>query len=190
MTEGLSSTTEEAVVALRYELGRPDWSDAFRARGRALGMKGRMRGLALPVFLVGAVWLLSGDALMAGFAFLGCVSGLALRTGALAAWHTRMGAPLGPWSVAVADSGDGVRLACADMETRRGWRSLGGYVETATGFVLLSPAPYLLVVHYLPKRAVGREATDRLRAILDHRLPHRGVRPQHPNRSSVRSAGS
>ncbi|MET9592456.1 hypothetical protein ABZY45_16095 [Streptomyces sp. NPDC006516] len=177
MTEGLSSTAEDAVVELRYELGRADWADAIRARGRARGPGGRLRGLAVPVLLVFAVWLLSGDALMAGFALLGCVPGLALRTRALAARHARAGAPLGQWNVTVADSGDGVRFGCTDMETRRGWRSLGGYVETAAGFVLLSPAPYLLVVHYLPKRAVGKDAVDRLRGTLGRHIPDRGGRP-------------
>lgn len=177
MTEGLSSATEDTVVELRYELGRPDWSDALRARGRARGIKGRLRGLASPVLLVGAVWLLSGNALLAGFALLGCASGLVLRAVVLADRLTKTGAPLGPWNVTVADSGDGVRFGCTDMETRRGWRSLGGYVETVAGFVLLSPAPHLLVVHYLPKRALGRDTTDRLRGILGRRLPQHGGRP-------------
>ncbi|MCX5413554.1 hypothetical protein [Streptomyces sp. NBC_00059] len=177
MTDGLSSTTEDALVELRYELGQADWSDAIRARGRARGLRGRLRGLAVPVLLVVAVWLLSGNALMAGFALLGCVSGLALRTGVLAGRHTRMNAALGPWSATVSDSGEAVRFGCADMETRRGWRSLGGYVESDAGFVLLAPAPSLLVVHYLPKRSLDKASTDRLRGILDRRLPRRGGRP-------------
>ncbi|MEU5660785.1 hypothetical protein ABZ802_34980 [Streptomyces sp. NPDC047737] len=177
MTEGLSSTTEDARVELRYELGQADWSDAFRARGRAHGLRGRLRGLAGPVFLVAVVWLLSRDALMAGFALLGGLSGLALRTRVLAGRHARVGASLGQWNVTVSDSGDGVRFGCTDMETRRGWRSLGGYVESAAGFVLLSPAPHLLVVHYLPKRAMGRDTVDRLRGTLGRHLPARGYRP-------------
>ncbi|MEE1805616.1 hypothetical protein [Streptomyces sp. BE133] len=79
--------------------------------------------------------------------------------------------------VFVGDSNDAVRFAGTHMETRRGWRSLGGYVETAAGFVLPAPPPYLLVVHYLPKRAIGRDDTDRLRGVLDRHLPHLGRRP-------------
>ncbi|MET8276430.1 MULTISPECIES: hypothetical protein [unclassified Streptomyces] len=63
----------------------------------------------------------------------------------------------------------------------RGWRSLGGYVETVAGFVLLTPAPYVLVVHHLPKRALGRDDTDRLRGIRDCRPPrcYGGRPPRH-----------
>ncbi|MFE7038932.1 hypothetical protein ACFU9X_05590 [Streptomyces atratus] len=74
-------------------------------------------------------------------------------------------------------SNDAVRFAGTHMETRRGWRSLGGYVETAAGFVLPVPPPYLLAVHYLPKRAIGRDDTDRLRGVLDRHMPHLGRRP-------------
>lgn len=167
----------DAVVELRYELGKPDWSDAFHARGRVRGVRGRLRGLLPPVLLAVAVWALTDNVLAAGLAFVGALSGLVVRTGVLAARHARMGAPLGPWTVTVADSDDAVRFACTHMETRRGWRSLGGYVETAAGFVLLTPPPYLLTVHYLPKRSLGRDDTDRLRGILDRHLPRYGGRP-------------
>lgn len=50
-------------------------------------------------------------------------------------------------------------------------------METAAGFVLLTHPPYLLVVHYLPKRAIGRDDTDRLRGVLDRHLPRHGGRP-------------
>ncbi|MCX5340620.1 hypothetical protein [Streptomyces atratus] len=50
-------------------------------------------------------------------------------------------------------------------------------METAAGFVLLSPAPYSVVVQYVPQRALGRADTDRLRGILDRRLPRHGGRP-------------
>lgn len=176
MTEG-RSVAAGAVVELRYELGQPDWSDAFHARGRARGIKGRLQGLLLPVLLAVTVWLLEGGVLAAGIAFLGSLFGLVIRTGLLAARHAKMGAPLGPWTVTVADSGDAVRFGGTHMETRRGWQSLGGYVETAAGFVLLTPPPYLLVLHYLPKRAMVRDDTDRLRGILDRHLPRRGSRP-------------
>lgn len=167
----------DAVVELRYELGQPDWSDALHARGRVLGVKGRLRGLLLPVAFAAMVWLLDGSVLVAGCALFGSLVGLAVRTGVLAARHARMGAPMGPWSVSVTDSDDAVRFVGTDMETRRGWGSLGGYVETAAGFVLLTPAPYLLVAHYLPKRALGRADTDRLRGVFDRRLPRRAGRP-------------
>ncbi|MBZ9640351.1 hypothetical protein [Streptomyces sp. PSKA30] len=122
-----------AVVELRYELGQPDWSDAFHARGRVRGIKGRLQGLLPPVLFAVTVWLLADNVLAAGIAFLGILLGLLVRTGVLAARHARMGAPLGPWTVTVADSGDAVRFAGPHMETRRGWRSLGGYVETGAG---------------------------------------------------------
>ncbi|MDJ0385367.1 hypothetical protein [Streptomyces sp. G-G2] len=179
MTEGLSAAAG-AVVELRYELGQPDWSDAFHARGRVRGIKGRLQALLLPVLFAVAVWLLADSVLAAGGAFLGSLFGLVVRTGVLAARHAKMGAPLGPWTVTVADSNDVVCFTGTHMETRRGWRSLGGYVETAAGFVLLTPAPYLLVAHYLPKRAMGRDDTNRLRGILDRHLPRHGGRlPQH-----------
>ncbi|MDQ0941547.1 hypothetical protein [Streptomyces sp. V1I1] len=126
-------------------------------------------------FFAVAVWLLADDFLAAGFAFGGSLFGLAARTGVLAARHARMSAPLGPWTVA--DSDEAVRFTGTHMETRRGWQTFGGYVETAAGFVLLSPAPYSVVVQYLPKRALGRADTDRLRGILDRRLPRHGGRP-------------
>ncbi|MFD7441858.1 YcxB family protein [Streptomyces sp. NPDC059909] len=177
MTEG-QSMAADAAVELRYELSQPDWSDAFHARGRVRGIKGRLQGLAAPVLFAVAVLLFTNSVLATGIAFLGILFGLIARTGALAARHARMGAPLGPWTATVADSGDdGVRFAGTHMETRRGWRSLGGYVETAAGFVLLTPAPYLLVVHYLPKRSLGKADTDRLRGILDRHLPRHGGRP-------------
>lgn len=127
-----------------------------------------------------AVWLLADSALAAGGAFLGSLFGFVVRRGVLATRHARMVAPLGPWTVTLADSNDVVCLAGTHMETRRGWRSLGGYVETAAGFVVLTPAPYLLVAHYLPKRAMGRDDTNRLRGILDRHLPcHGGRSPRH-----------
>jgi hypothetical protein len=129
------------------------------------------------VFFAVTVWLLADNVLAAGITFCGSLFGLVLRAGVLATRQARMGAPLGPWTVTVADSDDAVRFAGTDMETRRGWRSLGGYVESAAGFVLLTPAPYLLVVHYLPKRAMDRDDTDRLRGILDRYLPRHGGRP-------------
>ncbi|GAA3484550.1 YcxB family protein [Streptomyces yanii] len=171
------STAAGAAVELRYELGQPDWSDAFHARGRVRGIKGRLQGLLSPALFAVAVWLLADSALAAGVTFLISLFGLVARTGVLAARHARMGTPLGPWTVTVADSDDAVRFAGTHMETRRGWRSLGGYVETTAGFVLLTPPPYLLVVHYLPKRAMGRDDTDRLRGILDRHLPRHGGRP-------------
>jgi hypothetical protein len=88
-----------------------------------------------------AVWLLADDFLAAGFAFGGRPFGLAARTGVLSARHARMNAPLGPWTVTVADSDEAVRFTGTHVETRRGWQTFGGYVETAAGFVLLSPAP-------------------------------------------------
>ncbi|MFI6948404.1 hypothetical protein [Streptomyces sp. NPDC050422] len=176
MTEA-RSTTESTVVELRYELGRADWSDAFRARGRMRGIRGRLQRLLVPVIFAASAWLISGTLSVAGCAFLGCLLGLVARAGVLATRHAKMGATMGPWTVTVGDSDDAVCFAGADMTTRRGWRSLGGYVETAAGFVLLSPAPYLLVVHYLPKRALGRDDTDRLRTILDRRLPRSAARP-------------
>lgn len=176
MAEGLSSAAG-AVVELRFELGRPDWADAFQARGRVRGLRGRLQSLLLPVLFAGAVWLIADSALAAGGAFLGCLFGFVIRRGVLTARHAKMGAPLGPWTVNVDDSIDGVCFTGTHMETRRGWRSLGGYVETAGGFVLLTPAPYLLVAHYLPKRALGRDDTNRLRGILDRHLPRHGGRP-------------
>ncbi|CAM5693893.1 hypothetical protein [Streptomyces aurantiogriseus] len=176
MAEGRSAAAG-AVVELRYELRQPDWSDALRARVRAQGIKGRLRGLLLPVLFAVTAWWLTDSVLVAGATMLGSLFGFVVRSGVLAARHARMTAPLGPWTVTVADSDDAVRFAGTDMELRRGWQSLGGYVESAAGFVLLTPAPYLLVVHYLPKRAMGRDDTDRLRGILDRHLPRRGSRP-------------
>jgi hypothetical protein len=173
----MPSTAAGAVAELRYELGQPDWSDAFHARGRVRGIKGRLQGLLPPVLFAVTVWLLTHNVLVAGIAFLGSLFGLVVRTRVLVARHARMGTPLGPWTVTVADSDDAVRFTGTHMETRRGWRSLGGYVETTAGFVLLTPPPYLLVVHYLPKRAMGRDDTDRLRGILDRHLPRHGGRP-------------
>ncbi|MFK4098918.1 hypothetical protein ACI2L1_02280 [Streptomyces sp. NPDC019531] len=146
MTEG-RSTASCTAVELGYALGQPEWSDALHARARARGIKGRLQGLLLPVLLAVPVWLLTTNALAAGFASLGSLFGLLVRTRTLAARHARMSASLGPWTVTVADSDDAVRFAGTQMETRRGWRSLGWYVETAAGFVLLTPAPYLLVAH-------------------------------------------
>ncbi|MFJ1547620.1 hypothetical protein [Streptomyces sp. NPDC088246] len=123
------------------------------------------------------VWLLADNVLAAGIAFLGSLFGLVVGTGVLAARHAEMGAPPGPRIVTVGDSGDAVRFAGAHMETRRGRRSLGGHMQTAAGFVLPTPPPYLLVVHYLPKRAIGRGDTDRLRGVLDRRRPRHGGRP-------------
>lgn len=123
------------------------------------------------------VWLRVDHVLAAGIAFLGSLFGLVVRTGVLVARHTEMGTPLGPWTVTVGDSGDAVRFAGMHLETRRGRRSFGGDVETAAGFVLLTHPPYLLVVHYLPKRAIGRDDTDRLRGVLDRHLPRHGGRP-------------
>ncbi|WP_413752650.1 hypothetical protein NRF20_13860 [Streptomyces sp. R-74717] len=130
-------------------------------------------------FFAVAVWLLADDFVAAGFAFGGRLFGLAARTGVLAARHARMSAPLGPWTVTVADSDsdEAVRFTGTHMETGRGRQTFGGYVETAAGFVLLSPAPYSVVVQYLPQRASGRADTDRLRGILDRRLPRHGGRP-------------
>lgn len=176
MAEGLSAAAG-AVVELRFELGQPDWSDAFHARGRARGVKCRLRGLLVPVLFAAAVWLLADSVLAAGGAFLGSVFGFMVRKGVLTARQAKMVAPLGPWTVKVDESHDGVCFTGMHMETRRGWRSLGGYVETASGFVLLTPAPYLLVAHYLPKRALGRDDTNRLRGILDRHLPRHGGRP-------------
>lgn len=164
----------------QIQLGQPDWSDALHARARARGIKGRLQGLLLPVLLAVAVWLLADDVLATGFTFLGSLFGLLARSGILAARHAKMSAPLGPWTVSVADSDDAVRFVGTQMETRRGWQSLGGYVESAAGFVLLTPTPYLLVAHYLPKRAMGRDDTDRLRHILDRHLPRLGGhQPRH-----------
>ncbi|MFD5029768.1 hypothetical protein ACFWM0_04955 [Streptomyces sp. NPDC058405] len=50
-------------------------------------------------------------------------------------------------------------------------------METAAGFVLLTPPPYLLAVHYLPKRAMGSDDTDRLCEAPERHLPHHGGRP-------------
>ncbi|MCX5309777.1 hypothetical protein [Streptomyces sp. NBC_00154] len=50
-------------------------------------------------------------------------------------------------------------------------------METAAGFVLLTPPPCLLVVHCRPKRALGRDDTDRLRGVLDRHLNRDGGRP-------------
>ncbi|MFE9820403.1 hypothetical protein [Streptomyces sp. NPDC005773] len=173
------SAPEGTVVELRYELGRADWSDALRARGRVRGIGGRVRGLLVPVLFAVAVWLLADSVPAAVCAFAGCLLGLLARTGVLARRHAKTGATMGPWTVAVGDSDDAhaVGFVGAHMETRRGWRSFGGCVETAAGFVLLTPAPRLLVVHYLPKRALGRDDTDRLRGILGRRLPRHGARP-------------
>ncbi|WP_425247638.1 YcxB family protein [Streptomyces sp. NEAU-NA10] len=176
MAEELSAAAE-AVVELRYELGQPDWSDALNARARARGIKGRLRGLLPPGLLAVAAWVLTDSVLIAAVTVLGGLFGLVLRAGVLAARHARMSAPLGPWTVTVADSDDAVRIAGTDLVTRRGWKSLGGYVESAAGFVLLTPAPYLLVGHYLPKRAMTKDDTDRLRGILDRHLPRHGSRP-------------
>ncbi|MGW0937424.1 hypothetical protein [Streptomyces sp. NPDC002666] len=176
MTE-VRSSAESTVVELSYELGRPDWSDAFRGRGKTRGIKGRLQGLLAPVLFAVSVWLISDSSSAAVCAFVGCLLGLVARTGFLAAKHAKVGATTGPWAVTVSDSDEAVCFTGAHMETRRGWRSLGGYVETAAGFVLLSPAPHLLVVHYLPKRSLGRDDTDRLRGILDRRLPRRAARP-------------
>ncbi|MER6116786.1 hypothetical protein [Streptomyces sp. NPDC001743] len=177
MTEIRGAAEDAVVVELTYELGQPDWSDAFRARGRARGVRGRVQGLLAPVIFAGVAWLIAGSALAAVCAFIGCLIGLVARTGVQAVRHAKVGATMGPWVVTVRDSDDAVCFTGAHTATRRGWRSLGGYVETAAGFVLLSPAPYLLVVHYLPKRALGRDDTERLRAVLDRRLPRRGARP-------------
>ncbi|MCX5138445.1 hypothetical protein [Streptomyces sp. NBC_00338] len=176
MAERLSEAAG-AVVELRFELGQPDWADAFQARGRVRGFKGRLHGLLLPVLFAVAVWLLANSVLAAGGAFLGSLFGFMVRRGLLTARHAKMGAPLGPWTVNVDESNDVVCFTGTHMETRRGWRSLGGYVETAGGFVLLTPAPYLLIAHYLPKRALGRDDTNRLRGILDRHLPRHGGRP-------------
>lgn len=176
MTE-VRSAAESTLVELSYELGRPDWSDAFRARGKTRGIRGRLRGSLVPVLFAASVWLISDSPSAAACAFVGCLLGLVARAGVLAARHARTGAAMGPWTVTVSDSDEAVRFMGAHMETRRGWQSLGGYVETVAGFVLLSPAPHLLVVHYLPKRSLGRDDTDRLRGILDRRLPRRAARP-------------
>ncbi|THA78533.1 hypothetical protein E6R60_06630 [Streptomyces sp. A0642] len=177
MAEAPSAAEGVAVVELRYELGQPDWSDALRARARAQGVRGRLRGLLAPLLFAGVAWVIADSALAAGCAFVGCLIGLAARTGVLAVRQAKAGATMGPWAVTVSDSDDAVCFMGAHMATRRGWQSLGGYVETAAGFVLLSPAPYLLVVHYLPKRALGRDDTERLRAVLDSHLPRRAARP-------------
>ncbi|WP_328894164.1 hypothetical protein [Streptomyces sp. NBC_00236] len=171
------SAAESSFVELSYELGRPDWSDAFRARGKTRGIRGRLRGLLVPVLFAASVWLISHSASAAACAFVGCLLGLVARTRVLVAKHAKVAATTGPWTVTVSDSDEAVWFTGAHMETRRGWQSLGGYVETAAGFVLLSPAPHLLVVHYLPKRSLGRDDTDRLRGILDRRLPRRAARP-------------
>ncbi|WP_329541752.1 YcxB family protein [Streptomyces sp. NBC_01358] len=171
------SAAESTVVELRYELGRSDWADAFRARGKTRGIRGRLRGLLVAVLFAASVWLISDSPSAAACAFVGSLLGLVARAGVLAARHAKVGAAMGAWTVTVGDSDEAVRFTGAHMETRRGWKSLGGYVETAAGFVLLSPAPHLLVVHYLPKRALGRDDTDRLRAVLDRRLPRRAARP-------------
>lgn len=138
-----------------------------------------MSGGARSIFTIFAVavWLLADDFLAAGFAFGGSLFGLAPRTGVLAARHARMSAPLGPWTVTIADSDEAVRFTGTHMETRRGRQTFGGYVDTAAEFVLLSPAPYSDVVQHLPKRALRRADTDRLRGILDRRLPRHGGRP-------------
>ncbi|AVZ77122.1 hypothetical protein SLUN_38260 [Streptomyces lunaelactis] len=164
------------VVELRFELRQPDWQDAFRGRAQVpQGAKARLLGLLGPLLLVAAVFILSGNGLVAGATFCGLLLGLPLRRGIVAARQARAGAPLGPWTATVADSGDGIRFAGTDMEVRRGWGSLGGYVETAAGFVLLAPAPHSLVVLYLPKRALSAPVgIDRLRAILDRRLHRYG----------------
>ncbi|MET8534543.1 hypothetical protein ABZV67_22095 [Streptomyces sp. NPDC005065] len=88
-----------------------------------------------------------------------------------------VGAALGPWTVTVGDSGGAVHFVGTHMETRRGRRSLGGYVQTAAGLVLLTPVPYLLVVHHLPKRALGRDDTDRLRGTPGRHLTRHAGRP-------------
>lgn len=58
MTEARSAV-ESTVVELRYELGRPDWSDAFHARGRVRGIRGRLQGLLVPVLFAASAWLIS-----------------------------------------------------------------------------------------------------------------------------------
>lgn len=177
MTE-VRSAAESTFVELSYELGRPDWSDAFRGRGKMRGIKGRLQTWLVPVLFAASVWLISDSPSAAACAFVGCLLGLVARTRVLVAKHAKVAATMGPWTVTVSDSDDeAVCFTGAHTETRRGWQSLGGYVETAAGFVLLSPAPHLLVAHYLPKRSLGRDDTDRLRAVLDRRLPRRAARP-------------
>lgn len=109
---------------------------------------------------------------------IGSLFGLVARAGVPArAACQEWGALLGPWTVTAADSDDAVRYACTHMETAPGWRSLGGYVETATGFALLTPPPYLLVVHCPPKRAMEGDDTNRLCGTLERHLPRHGGRP-------------
>lgn len=179
---GVAADTDATGVSVvfRFELGRADWTDAFRGVCRMRGLKGRVKALYVPVLIGVAAWLLA-DSPWAGLTvFVGGVLGLFARTRALAARQARTGAALGAWTVTVADTDEGVRFSCTDMETRRGWGSFGGYVETADGFILLTPAPYLLVVHYLPKRALGLDGVKGVRAVLARRLPHRGApAPRH-----------
>ncbi|HET6357416.1 hypothetical protein [Streptomyces sp.] len=178
MTEssGVVHEIDAGVVELRFELRQPDWQDAFRGRAQVpQGAKARLLGLVGPLILVAAVFILTGNGLAAGAVFCGMLLGMPLRRGVMAARQARAGAPLGPWTATVVDSGEGIRFAGSDMEVRRGWGSLGGYVETAAGFVLLNPAPLRLVVLYLPKRALSAPVgVNRLREILDRRLHRYG----------------
>ncbi|MCN9239551.1 hypothetical protein NGF19_01925 [Streptomyces sp. RY43-2] len=165
-------------VVLEYEYQQQEMTDALRAVLRKRGGSGF---LYHPVFLVcaglfGAALLVLGicvdDGAWFAFGVMFLVWPVLMsRVPHMSGRQTlRANQHHGPMRVTIAN--EGVRVVSAHIDTRMGWANYGSYAETEHCFLLRSPDRAGVCALVLVKRgARSQEDVDRLRALLDRRLP-------------------
>ncbi|MEH0544260.1 hypothetical protein QA802_14570 [Streptomyces sp. B21-105] len=168
----------EDTVVLEYEHHRADMEDAVRLVSRKQGKVGLIHR---PVFLacvaLAGVWLLAqgvrdgdGGDIPFGVMFVlwSVLLYFAPRMSAAKSveanrHHGRLQVSVGP---------EGVRTVHAHGDLRMGWANFGSYAESSRIFALRSPDKAGRCAIVLVKRgARAPEDVDRLRALLDSRLP-------------------
>ncbi|WP_112470867.1 hypothetical protein [Streptomyces triticisoli] len=177
MTGQAVGQREDAVV-LEYDYQQEEMTEAVRLM---LRKRGRAGFLYHPAFLVcvgllGVVQLVVGvtreNTAGFGFGLLFIVWSLLLpRVPRITARQLlRANQHHGLMRVTVAE--EDVRVVSVHMETRMAWANFGSYAETSRCFVLRSPDRIGACAMVFAKRGARTpEDVDRLRSLLDRRLP-------------------
>ncbi|MEV4741468.1 YcxB family protein [Streptomyces sp. NPDC049555] len=178
MSETLAAPPAAGSVTLEFELTLADVRSALAARMRAVPGVRRQRILLPLVYAVLAVAILAphGPGGVEGrdwitLAFMGFAVAVILLLPTLQARAVHKTLGLQGRTHATADA-EGLTTVASLTSQRMLWPAFGRYTERDDVFVLLSPDKRSNCVVVLPKRGLPTpDDTDRLRALLDSRLP-------------------